>query len=136
MALGVSRVMMNLNRKPERSVGIAIAALLSAMAVLGPAWPSVAEACGGCFVATESRSTQVTGHRMVLSLSPSQTTLWDQFDYAGDPEDFAWVLPINGTATIGLSSEAVLASLEQEASVVVSSPPFSCQAFHLAFQPW
>lgn len=126
MALGVSRVMMNLNRKPERSVGIAIAALLSAMAVLGPAWPSVAEACGGCFVATESRSTQVTGHRMVLSLSPSQTTLWDQFDYAGDPEDFAWVLPINGTATIGLSSEAVLASLEQEASVVVSSPPFSC----------
>ena len=103
------------------------AALLSAMALVGVlAVPSNADACGGCFVPTESRSTQVTGHRMVLSLSPTQTTLWDQFDYAGDPEDFAWVLPIQGTATIGLSSEAVLAALEQEASVVVSSPPAAC----------
>lgn len=112
--------------KPARTYAMGMVALLSAMVVLGVAWPSPAHACGGCFHPTESRSTQVTGHRMVLSISQTQTTLWDQFDYAGDPEDFAWVLPINGSATIGLSSEASLAALEQDASVVVSSPPFSC----------
>lgn len=54
-----------------------------------------ASACGGCFV-QQSENTQVTGHRMVLSLSKTESTLWDQFSYSGNPKDFAWVLPIHG----------------------------------------
>jgi hypothetical protein len=31
----------------------------------------------------------VTDHRMVLSVNATQTTLWDQFRYAGQASDFA-----------------------------------------------
>ncbi len=43
-----------------------------------------AAACGGCFVPPDE-STQVTGHRMVLSVSKTETTLWDQISYSGTP---------------------------------------------------
>src|SRR5262245_45666116 len=63
-----------------------------------------ADACGGCLI-NQQESTQVTGHRMVLSISNDRTTLWDQITYSGDPTSFAWVLPIKGTVEIGLSSD-------------------------------
>lgn len=69
-----------------------------------------AYACGGCFVPADENS-QVTGHRMLVSISNEQTTLWDQFSYSGDPASFAWVLPIKGLADIGLSSDLVFATL-------------------------
>ena len=31
---------------------------------------------------------------MVFSISKTQTTLWDQFHYTGNPSEFAWVLPV------------------------------------------
>jgi hypothetical protein len=31
---------------------------------------------------------------MAVSLAADRTTLWDQFEYAGSPEDFVWVLPV------------------------------------------
>jgi hypothetical protein len=84
-----------------------------------------AKACGGCFV-SESESTQVTGHRMVLSISNEQTTLYDQIQYSGDPAEFAWVLPIRGQVDIGLSSDALFSLLEQETSVQINSPFINC----------
>ena len=84
-----------------------------------------ADACGGCFV-SESESTQVTGHRMVLSISNEQTTLYDQIQYSGDPAEFAWVLPIRGQVEIGLSSDALFSLLEQETSITINSPFISC----------
>lgn len=84
-----------------------------------------AEACGGCFV-QESENTQVSGHRMVLSVSMQETTLWDQIVYDGDPESFAWVLPIRGQVEVGLSSDAMFESLEQATQVTVNSPFISC----------
>src|SRR5262245_52998088 len=54
-----------------------------------------AAACGGCFV-PPLESTLVTGHRMILSISQQETTLWDQIEYTGEPTSFAWVLPIKG----------------------------------------
>jgi hypothetical protein len=66
--------------------------------------PSDADACGGCFVPPEE-NTQVTGHRMLLSVGMAQTTLYDQIEYTGDPSEFAWVLPIKGQATLGVSSD-------------------------------
>jgi hypothetical protein len=65
-------------------------ALASSAAVLAP---STAEACGGCFAPPGAVQT-VTDHRMVLSVSSTQTTLWDQFAYSGRPSDFSWILPV------------------------------------------
>ncbi|NUO49327.1 MAG: DUF2330 domain-containing protein [Polyangiaceae bacterium] len=84
-----------------------------------------AHACGGCFV-SQSESTQVTGHRMALSVSPTQTTLWDQITYDGDPSEFAWVLPIRQEVQIGLSSDLLFEVLESETQVVIQSPNISC----------
>lgn len=61
---------------------------------------SEALACGGCFgpPPPTPRDVQVvTDHRMVLSLSTTQTTLWDQFAYSGRPSEFSWILPIRYT---------------------------------------
>jgi Uncharacterized protein conserved in bacteria (DUF2330) len=84
-----------------------------------------ARACGGCLIA-QNESTQVTGHRMVLSISNDRTTLWDQITYSGDPSSFAWVLPIKGTVDIGLSSDALFNALEGETRVDINSPVIMC----------
>ncbi len=88
-------------------------------------------ACGGCFTPPIQQSqnpSQVTGHRMVLSISLQQTTLYDQITYAGNPAEFGWVLPINGTVTVGLSSDALFDALDKATAVRVSSPIIQCPA--------
>lgn len=97
-------------------------AVLASVAVA----PRDANACGGCFIPPQSESTQVTGHRMILSLSQDQTTLYDQIQYVGDPEEFAWVLPIRGQVGVALSSDALFATLEALTSIQIESPPISC----------
>jgi MYXO-CTERM domain-containing protein len=84
-----------------------------------------AEACGGCFV-SQSENTQVTGHRMALSVSMDQTTLYDQITYTGAPESFAWILPIRGQVDVGLSSDALFATLESMTQVTINSPVINC----------
>jgi uncharacterized membrane protein YgcG len=86
---------------------------------------SDAVACGGCLHG-EGENTQVTGHRMIFSISPTETTLWDQISYAGDPTSFAWVLPTKGVVTVGLSSDALFQNLDVETQVTVIPPPISC----------
>ncbi len=88
-------------------------------------WAPAARACGGCFV-QQSRNTQVTAHRMALSISQEQTTLWDQIEYVGDPGDFAWVLPIKGQVEVGLSSDLLFETLEALTAVQVVSPSVPC----------
>ena len=88
--------------------------------------PKRAEACGGCFV-PESESTQVTGHRMAMSISQDQTTLYDQITYSGSPEEFAWILPIRGQVEIGLSSDALFQVFQAMTEVTVV-PPADCPA--------
>lgn len=84
-----------------------------------------AEACGGCFVAV-TQTTQVSGHRMILSVSPTQTTLWDQITYTGAPDSFAWVLPIKGQVDVGLSSDALFETLDQLTSARIQAPAAAC----------
>ena len=80
--------------------------------------PVRAEACGGCFV-PQSERTVVTDHRMALSISPTQTVLWDQIRYSGDPAEFAWVLPVRAGATIELSNDAFFSALDASTQPVV-----------------
>ena len=87
--------------------------------------PTPASACGGCFTPQENPSV-VTDHRMILSISPTQTTLYDQIHYQGDPASFAWVLPISGEAQIGLSADVLFGSLDGLTKTTVQAPPRSC----------
>jgi MYXO-CTERM domain-containing protein len=90
-----------------------------------------AEACGGCFVPQpppgETESV-ITDHRMILSVSPVQTTLYDEIRYQGNPSSFAWVLPINGDAKVGLSSDTLFQALDRTTSTVVQAPNPNCPA--------
>ncbi|MFO0624422.1 MAG: DUF2330 domain-containing protein [Polyangiales bacterium] len=67
------------------------------------AYAPVADACGGCFAPPETVQV-VTDHRMVLSLSSAQTTLWDQFRYSGRPSEFSWILPIRYTERLRIAT--------------------------------
>ncbi|MDW8362159.1 MAG: DUF2330 domain-containing protein, partial [Myxococcales bacterium] len=78
--------------------------------------PPRARACGGCFVPT-SDVTVVTAHRMAVAISPRETTLWDQIQYAGNPRDFVWVLPIAGTTLVELADNAFFEALEQRTRI-------------------
>jgi hypothetical protein len=95
--------------------------------------PADAKACGGCFHGEPATPTQspsvVTDHRMVLALTPTMTTLWDQVEYAGDPEEFAWVLPIRGKVVVGLGSDSFINSLDTQTAPVIRAPARSCASF-------
>ena len=89
-----------------------------------------ARACGGCFHGpspTPERESVVTDHRMVFSISRTQTVLWDQIRYTGDPGEFAWVLPVRAGARVELSNDAWMAALEASTQPVVLSPQVSCR---------
>jgi MYXO-CTERM domain-containing protein len=104
-------------------LGIASAATLVAVA-LGA---RDARACGGCFHPPTETGTVVTDHRMIFVESQSQTTLYDQIEYSGSPSSFAWVLPIHGTVTVGLSSDALFQIIDQQTTTTIQRPlPPTC----------
>ena len=92
---------------------------------LGLAEPQEAKACGGCF-APQDPPTVVTGHRMVMSVSPTQSVLWDQIQYSGEPEDFAWVLPVKAGARVEASTAAFFEVLEANTALRVIPPQLDC----------
>ncbi len=101
-----------------------VVALCAAVATM-VASPPVAEACGGCFV-SPSQTTVVTGHRMAISISTTQSVLWDQIQYSGDPNEFSWVLPIKKGARIEVANDAFFEALDAGTAVTVQAPPEGC----------
>jgi Uncharacterized protein conserved in bacteria (DUF2330) len=87
-----------------------------------------AEACGGCFHPPTQTASDITDERMLLSVSPTQTTLYDQILYAGSPSSFAWVLPIHGTVTVGLSADVLFDSIAAVTNTQITAPPANCPA--------
>jgi uncharacterized membrane protein YgcG len=86
-----------------------------------------ARACGGCFVPpTVETESVITDEKMLLSISMTQTTLYDQINYSGSPSSFAWVLPIKGTVTVGLSADVMFQVVNQLTATEVESPPTNC----------
>jgi hypothetical protein len=88
-----------------------------------------AEACGGCFVPPEE-NTQVTGHRMIMSIGMDQATLYDQIEYTGAPESFAWVLPTKGKVDVGVSSDLLFNQLGFDSAVTIAPPPLDCPSYN------
>jgi hypothetical protein len=101
-----------------------IAVLAAASVLVGP---RSARACGGCFhQPAPTQVTVVTGHRMAFSVSPQQTVLWDQIQYSGDPQDFAWVLPVMAGAQVQLSHDQFFAALDALTDPVITGPDPQC----------
>jgi len=87
-----------------------------------------ARACGGCFHPPTQTATDITDERMLLSVSPTQSTLYDQIEYAGSPTSFAWVLPIKGTVTVGLSADVLFDSIDALTATQIVAPTPNCPA--------
>ncbi|CAN5704885.1 hypothetical protein BH09MYX1_BH09MYX1_23800 [soil metagenome] len=84
-------------------------------------------ACGGCFHDPNENVSVVTDHRMIFSISKDQTTLYDEMRYSGDPASFAWVLPIRGKVSVGLSADVLFSALDSRTKTTVLAPqPPAC----------
>lgn len=105
-----------------------IAALFVAATTLTVA--RTADACGACFhgptAGGVTETTVVTGHRMAMAISQTQTVLWDQIEYAGNPEEFAWVLPVKPGATLEVAQDAWFEMLDGGTATAVFSKPVRC----------
>jgi hypothetical protein len=85
-----------------------------------------ASACGGCFTPPSQNVSDITDERMLLAVSTVQSTLYDQIQYSGSPSNFAWVLPIHGTVTVGLSADVLFDSIDVLTETEIFPPPVSC----------
>ncbi|MFK7986783.1 MAG: DUF2330 domain-containing protein [Sandaracinaceae bacterium] len=103
------------------TLGARLTALSIVVGLAGMLAPNQAAACGGCF-APQGSPTVVTRHQMAVSLTMEQTTLWDQIEYAGAPEDFVWVLPVRGGVPVELADNAFFEALEAGTQIVLQAP--------------
>ncbi|MGH7284608.1 MAG: DUF2330 domain-containing protein [Polyangiaceae bacterium] len=87
-----------------------------------------ARACGGCFHPPTENVSDITDERMMLAVSPQQSTLYDQIRYSGNPASFAWVLPIHGTVDVGLSADVMFDSIDSITATQIQSPVPACPA--------
>ena len=110
----------------KRSAVVLGFSLASALSVIGE---RDANACGGCLQPppppTQTAS-DVTDERMLLAVSPTQSTLYDQLEYTGNPSSFAWVLPIRGTVDVGLSADVLFDSIDALTATQIVAPPQNC----------
>ena len=95
---------------------------------------SVVSSCGQrlrpraevCFHPPTQVVSDITDERMLLSVSATQSTLYDQIEYSGSPTSFAWVLPIHGTVTVGLSADVLFGSIDTLTATQINPPPRNC----------
>jgi hypothetical protein len=88
-----------------------------------------ASACGGCFQPPpppNQTTSDITDERMLLSVSPMQSTLYDQIKYSGNPAKFAWVLPIHGTVEVGLSADVLFDAIDALTVTTIVPPAPNC----------
>jgi uncharacterized protein DUF2330 len=94
-----------------------------------------AAACGGCFHPPTQTVSDITDERMLLAVSTLQSTLYDQLEYTGSPNNFAWVLPIRGTVDVGLSADVLFDSFDALTQTQINPPVPNCPAPSCAFAP-
>jgi hypothetical protein len=102
-----------------------VAALVAALPAL--LHPLPASACGGCFhPEDETIPSVVTDHRMAIAITKTQTILWDQVRYAGDPKEFAWVLPVRPGTRVELGQDRFLEALDVLSAPTIRAPQVTC----------
>ncbi len=115
---------------PVRSARILAPGLgLAAAVALSVIGEHDASACGGCLTPPPPEGeveSVITDEKMIFSISKDQTTLYDEIEYSGSPSSFAWVLPIKGTVTVGLSADILFSTMESLTATQVFAPPTGC----------
>lgn len=72
-----------------------------------------AHACGG-FFCDSAQPVNQAAERIIFSRDDDgNVTALIQIQYSGPAEDFAWVLPVSGSPTVGISSNAAFQRLQQ-----------------------
>jgi hypothetical protein len=106
-----------------------LAGVIAGGAAMGLFWERDAAACGGCIQPVKKVVSTITAERMIFSISSTQSTLYDEITFSGSPESFAWVLPIKGTVTVGLSADLLFATIDQLTATYVDPPTRTCGGF-------
>jgi MYXO-CTERM domain-containing protein len=114
---------MTMNRS---KLGPGLVGLVGAVAALTLAGERPAAACGGCFHPPTQTVTDITDERMLLAVSGTQSTLYDQIQYSGSPSNFAWVLPIHGVVTVGLSADVLFDVVDALTATQIRQPAANC----------
>src|SRR5580693_1219644 len=114
----------------QSKLALGVATAISAVTFAGQ---RPASACGGCFHPPTQTFSDITDERMLLAVSTTQTTLYDQIEYSGSPTSFAWVLPIHGTVTVGLSADILFGSIDTLTATQINPPPQNCPTPNCAF---
>lgn len=93
--------------------GALIGALALSVATL--ATPNRAEACGGmfCDVGPQSMPVDQSGENILFVVDGAQVEAHIQIAYEGDPEKFAWVIPLTAVPEFSVGSEALFDALLQ-----------------------
>lgn len=103
-----------------------------AAAVVLSMWSFRSEACG-CF-ATTTTSTPVVqaGERILFAVNQGVVTAHIQIQYAGDPTQFGWLLPLPSVPTLKVGSDQLFAQLEARTApsyTLTSTPTCQRQSF-------
>jgi hypothetical protein len=114
----------------QSKLALGVATAVSAVTFAGQ---RPASACGGCFHPPSQTVTDITDERMLLAVSGTQSTLYDQIEYSGSPSSFAWVLPIHGTVIVGLSADVLFDSIDTLTATQIIPPPQNCPSPNCAF---
>ena len=94
-----------------KGAAVASGALATALALTLA--PSPAHACGG-FFCNNTQPVNQAAERIIFSHAPDGTvTAVIQIQYSGPSESFAWMLPVNGTPEVSVSSDAAFQRLQQ-----------------------
>ncbi len=86
--------------------------------------PTDAHACGGCFHIPNPMGTVsvVAAHRMAFLSSTSESVLWDQVQFTGNPNDFVWVLPVMGNPDVAVADNGFFEALNAETTLTMTGP--------------
>ncbi len=75
--------------------------------------PRPADACGGtfCDAGPQSMPVDQSGENILFILDGEEVEVHIQIQYQGDPEKFAWVIPLTGIPSFSIGSEALFQNL-------------------------
>jgi hypothetical protein len=96
-------------RSLAAAAGVAAAGAATALATL----PSPAHACGGFFCSSANPVNQAAEQIIFSQNDDGTVTAVIQIMYEGPSTHFAWLLPVPGEPTVGVSSDQALATLKQ-----------------------
>ncbi|MBX3201284.1 MAG: DUF2330 domain-containing protein [Labilithrix sp.] len=99
--------------------------LAAAVASATPALTRDAAACGGVFVPPTDLPSErqvVRDRRIAIAIGRTQTVLWDEVRFQGNPRELAWVSPVPPGTKIELASAEWMDALETSTQPIVYGP--------------